>query len=114
MAPRSRTSLKFSKLQYALSADTSLISKLRAVDCNISLKYGLSPAFAGVTSTAVTMFVNTPHIKCALTHFRLSPIFDLPNLASTQRPKREVEKPVESTANVVSRFFRTELLSITI
>src|SRR5712692_9162842 len=114
MAPRSRTSLRFAKLQYALSAHTSLISKLRAVDSNRSLKYGLSPAFPGVTSTAVTMFVIAPHIMCALTHLRLSPIFDLPNLASNQRPKRDVEKPVESTANVVSTFFRTELLSITI
>src|SRR5260370_1452269 len=58
------------------------------------------------------MFVKTPHIRCALIHCRFNPDRNLPWLTSTQRPNRDVEKPVESIAKLFSTVRNGRLLSM--
>src|SRR5215210_7650403 len=62
-------------------------------------------------STAVTTFVWTPHIKWAFTQVLLS--VSRPYFLLNQRTKRQVEKPLESTAKLVSTAFRGRLLKVT-
>ena len=61
---------------------------------------GASPAFLSSMTTAVTMFVFTPVIRWTLTHSASSRV--TPYFTSNQRMKRDVQKPDESGANVVS------------
>ena len=56
------------------------------------------------TSTALTIFVFTPHIRCTFTHSRLS--ISRPYLRLNQRTQRQVEKPEESTAKSFSSAFK--------
>ena len=52
---------------FIFSAETSEIVKFCAVVFTIDGKNGLSPENGSPASTAVTMFVFTPHIRCTLT-----------------------------------------------
>jgi len=60
--------MKITTAEYALSADISLIWKFWAVAFTIA-EVGRISSFIGLTSTLVTTWVLTPHIKCAFTHF---------------------------------------------
>ena len=71
-----------------------------AVLSNSGMKQLVSWAVQPLVSTAVTIYVLMPHIKCAFTHVLLSvsrPCFLLNHLTN-----RHVEKPLESTAKLVS------------
>src|SRR4051812_19906525 len=74
--------------------------KFFAVASTSGLNCGESPAFRSAISTAVTMFVFTPHIRWHLT--QSCPDRSTPYFSSYQRTNREVEKPDESGAKLVS------------
>src|SRR5712691_8258404 len=105
------TALRFVWLRYALSAETSFMVKYFAVRSSSGTKYGLSLAAHPDTSTAVTILVSTPQVRCALTHSRLST--SLPYFLLNQRTKRHVLKPEESTAKWFSSDFSGKLLMVT-
>src|SRR5437764_4327818 len=95
--PSALTTPRFSWDRYALSADTLLIVKFCAVVSTSGLNWGASAASLPSMVTAVTTFVFTPQIACALTHSLLERV--IPYFSSNQRTKRDVENPVESGAN---------------
>src|SRR6266404_9272623 len=72
--------------------------KLRPVALTSPANCGQSFALLSVTSTLVTMFVFTPHIRCTLTQSCFSMRLLSLYLALTHWTKRQVEKPDESTA----------------
>src|SRR4030042_6243808 len=88
------------RLEYALSAETSLIENVLAVVFTSSGSCGASAVSVGVASTLVTMCVLTPHIMCVFIHFTSLRI--LPHLWSNHRLYVLVENPEESTAKSVS------------
>src|SRR5579862_686657 len=88
------------RLPYALSAETSEIAKFLAVVSTIGANIRVSFVYISPIATAVTMFVLTPHIRWHFTQSCLTRSF--PYFTSNQRVKREVVKPEESTAKLVS------------
>src|SRR5262249_3900190 len=100
LPPSAATSSRLSRDRYALSAGTSLTVKFLAVVSTSGLNCGLSAASGPSMTTAVTTFVLVPVIACAFTQVR--PERSTPYFSSYHRTKRDVEKPVESGANVVS------------
>src|SRR5712691_12556815 len=105
------TALRFVWLRYALSAETSFMVKYFAVRSSSGTKYGLSLAAHPETSTAVTILVSTPQVRCAFTHSRLST--SRPYFLLNQRTQRQVLNPEESTAKLFSRPFSGRLLKVT-
>src|SRR5688500_15314313 len=94
--PHSAATSKFSKLAYALSADTSPIWNVLAVSLTSGANCGQSAASRSRIRQAVTMFVLTPQ---AIWHFTQSCFWRVtPYLWSYQRTNRDDAKPLESMA----------------
>ena len=70
--PTASTTLRCLRERQALSALTSRMPKCSAVACTSGTKYVVSFAAQPLMSTAVTIFVFTPHIRWHFTHARLS------------------------------------------
>jgi len=94
--------------QVSLVGRHFLDGKFSAVFSTSGLKNGLSPASRSPISTAVTMFVLTPQMACALT--QSWPERSQPYFSSYHLTNREVEKPDESGAKLVSNMLSGRLL----
>src|SRR5262249_54923448 len=96
----SATASKFSKLAYALSADTSPMVKDRAVSLTSGTNCGESAASLSRMRTAATQLVRTPDATWHLT--QTCRIFVTPYLWSYHLSNLLVEKPLESMAKSFS------------
>src|SRR5439155_10992477 len=97
----------FLALRYPLSADTSAIRKFLAAVFTMAGRNCASLACFPRISTAVTMFVFTPHMICTLTHSWRKRSW--PYLWSYQRSNLAVLKPEESQAKSDSTDFNGKL-----
>src|ERR1700720_1278252 len=111
LAPWAGVAVWFLTLPYALSAETSPTLKWRAVVVSSDGRNSVSAASRSWISTAVTMFVLTPHMRWALTQ-SCSRLSHLRYFLSYHGTKRLDVKPVESTAKSVSIAFNGKLLTV--